>query len=1037
MRDHRRRPAHVLLALTSGMALAVSGVTVSPAAATPAPPRLAPVGPGVAADLGALPLITPYAVFVNVRGGTAETRAALVADHGLEVSKDFPSVGAVYAYGTLGAVATLRSDPAVTYLSASRALTLQDDSSGWATRVEQVQRSIGNGPYRDSAGHILDGTGVGVAVVDSGIDGTHPDLATRIVRNTKFKCSTPVLQNTTTHLCFGPVVAQPAVDTDPSSGHGSHVAGIVAGDGTASKGTFHGVAQGASLYGYATGDGDSIFNFDVAAAYQDILDTNAAGTNTPRIRIATNSWGNAAGSAYDPNDIISQLTRALVANGVTVLFAAGNGDTTNVGGTGADDRLSSTAKDPTPGVITVANYDDAGTGTRDGVLDSSSSRGFRGHPNDYPDISAPGALITSTCRAFQPICGGLGETPEWAPYYSVLSGTSMATPHVAGLAAILYQAKPSLTPTAVEQLLQDTAYKFGAASTYEADPQNPAGTTSFDKGAGLADLQAALDAIGAAHDGGDPAQGAPSVAITSPADGITSDAKAALSVTGTATDGYVAPRPLLTQTIAAGDGGDLTAPTTGSADLVSVTAREGSVPSRTNAAVVVPGMTYTIAVRDLADRSPVYNTLLKLHQTIGGVAYESDLTWNGTTLVAAAPTATVNAPAVVAAGAVNVAANTLTFSVNFSDLGNPAPLSPAIKVYVQSYNGLSLDLAPGGIALSTLNAPEYGSFEIRRPSVTGPPATTVTLAVDGAAAQAVPLSGASPAYTWTTAIDPTTLVDGPHTATATVLTNGVVRSTRTLAFSVQRPVVVVNSVAITSPAEGSTLDRGPVTMSGTSSSNAPVAKVRSVVVQITGTGFDSGVLTADGTDTWSLPFDVGQLAGGGYTISVQLLLDGVSAATVTRSVLVPAAPVLVSCQPKALSFWKNQFNGSKKAVYLSAEANALADKGAALSGGYFSNGTALVNVLYVGGKLPAETAAARQYAPLLLNLAAGQLSASMTLPAGLSGAELLDPSVYDPAKLGTKVSTAATWIRGQFSTGDLGGAEQAAINLNTRVGLTC
>ncbi len=1018
-----RRPARVAVATLAAAGMALTA-TPALAATSAAASTLAPVSTRLAAALASLPAATPYGAYVNVRGGGAAERADLLTDHGLSVVGDFASVGVVYGTGTLGAIETLRHDPNVSYVSTDTTLKALDESSGWAMRVEQVQRAVGNGPYRDSAGRIIDGTGVGVAVVDSGIDGTHPDLANRTVRNTKYKCTTPVLQNTTTRLCFGPVVKQEVVNSDPSSGHGSHVAGIVAGDGTASKGTFRGVAPKASLYGYAVGDGQNIWNFDVAAAFQDILTTNAAGTNTPRIRVATNSWGSAAGTAYDPNDVISLLTKQLVASGVTVLFAAGNGDATGNGGTGADDRLSSTAKDPTKGVITVANYDDAGTGTRNGVLASSSSRGRKGFPNDYPDLSAPGSSITSTCRAVQAICA-TGPTLEWAPQYSSLSGTSMATPAVAGIVALLLQAQPSLTAAGIETLLQDTAFKFGLATSYEDDLQNPGGKTSFDKGAGLVDAQAALDALGTAHDGGESAQGTPQIAITSPADGALNDGTATIAVTGTAADGYVAPRPFTAQVIASGDGGDLPSPAAGAADVAGLTATETAT-----------GVRYALSVRNLADAGPVGGDWV-VRQVINGASYATEVLWNGTTASASTSTSATfnNAPATEIAA--SVATNTVSWTVPFTKLGNPASMTPAIKVYVQSYQQTSADLAPGGVIVQSIVQPEYGAYVVRRPSLAGPPVTTVTLSLDGGVAQAVAVTGNSPGYNWATTVDPAGLADGTHTLAATVLTAGVARATRTIAFTVERPVVVVSDVAITSPADGTTVDRAVTPVSGTASSNAPAGQVRGVTVQVAGVGFDSGALAATGTDSWSLPFDFGAVPGGTYVLTASFTLDGAVVAMASRTVAVPAPVVLISCAPKGLSFWKNQFNGSSKAIFTTAEANALADKAVALSDGYFGSRSALVNVLYASGKLPTETSAARQYAPLLLNLAAGQLSATMGAQLGLSGAETLDPAVYDTAKVGSTVAAATSWIRAQFSTGDLTGAEKTAINLNTRTGLTC
>ncbi|MGH2779334.1 MAG: S8 family serine peptidase, partial [Actinomycetota bacterium] len=193
-----------------------------------------------------------------------------------------------------------------------------------------------------------------------------------------------------------------------------------------------------------------------------------------------------------PESIFVKLPNALVASGVSMVFAAGND-----GGDGSADMLSSMAKNPTPGVITAASYNDDNSGTRDGQLSDFSSRGEQGVPVNYPDLSAPGDTITAACLTVQPVCA-TGLDTGAAPFYSTISGTSMACPHIAGAVALLYQARPNLTPAQIEDVIQDTAHKFTAGGGYESDPQNAGGTTSFDKGAGLLDTAAALDSLGVA-----------------------------------------------------------------------------------------------------------------------------------------------------------------------------------------------------------------------------------------------------------------------------------------------------------------------------------------------------------------------------------------------------------------------------------------------------------------------------------------------------------------------------------------------------------
>jgi serine protease AprX len=179
------------------------------------------------------------------------------------------------------------------------------------------------------------------------------------------------------------------------------------------------------------------------------------------------------------------MIEALVADGVTVVFSAGNS-----GGDGSGAETSLECASPTRGVICVANYDDMDMGLRSGSISPQSSRGMVGDPGTWPDISAPGSAITSTCRRTLPVCNLLGGGPD--DDYATLSGTSMAAPHVSGIVAQLLQVRPSLTPRRVEDVLEDTAYQFEWGAAYERDPLNPGHTSSFEKGHGLVDVLTAI-----------------------------------------------------------------------------------------------------------------------------------------------------------------------------------------------------------------------------------------------------------------------------------------------------------------------------------------------------------------------------------------------------------------------------------------------------------------------------------------------------------------------------------------------------------------
>ena len=134
-----------------------------------------------------------------------------------------------------------------------------------------------------------------------------------------------------------------------------------------------------------------------------------------------------------------KLQRALAAEGVVTVWANGND-----GGDGSESLSNPPGMDPTGGVISVASYNDLGTGTRDGEVSEFSSRGAANDVSTYPDVSAPGDTITSSCRIYLPICT-TGLDPVDGGDYNTISGTSMAAPHIAGIVAQLFQDSPGAT----------------------------------------------------------------------------------------------------------------------------------------------------------------------------------------------------------------------------------------------------------------------------------------------------------------------------------------------------------------------------------------------------------------------------------------------------------------------------------------------------------------------------------------------------------------------------------------------------------------
>jgi hypothetical protein len=270
----------------------------------------------------------------------------------------------------------------------------------------------------------FDGTGVTVVVVDSGVDAGHPDLdyGTKTIRNLKSDTGT------------GPWYEIENGDT--SSGHGTHVAGTVAGNGDASAGSRAGVAPGANLIGLSVGE--LVFVTGALGGLEWTYEQSRPGNNPYNIRVCTNSWGGGGGQ-YDPQDAISVAINDLVyKNNVVTTFAAGNS-----GGTGETIQASNYGN--TPSAVCVAASTRDGTGVTD-----FSSKGMWNWVDTWPDITAPGEAIESTA-ARRTIISLLQRGTDANPYYFAISGTSMATPHVAGAAAVLMQAAPSLRTSDVRQ----------------------------------------------------------------------------------------------------------------------------------------------------------------------------------------------------------------------------------------------------------------------------------------------------------------------------------------------------------------------------------------------------------------------------------------------------------------------------------------------------------------------------------------------------------------------------------------------------------
>ena len=282
------------------------------------------------------------------------------------------------------------------------------------------------------------GGNVTVAVVDSGIDGTHPDLPMQ----------SKMLQNVKV-IPFG-LSQENVILTDTSSGHGTHVAGTIGGNGAASSGYYLGVAPDVKLVGLGAGEGIVILS--AVQAYDWILQHHAE----YNIRIVSNSWGSTGGEINLRNPIAIATLEAYK-RGILSVFAAGND--------GGYDVMNPYSL--APWVLSVA------AGKKDGVtLADFSSRGKDGDYFKHPDITAPGVdIVAARLRTV-----GITATdvfpnpvnPAWTPSYTSMSGTSMATPHVSGAAALLLSNNPQLSPDQVMDALVSTATFLPNYALHEA-----------------------------------------------------------------------------------------------------------------------------------------------------------------------------------------------------------------------------------------------------------------------------------------------------------------------------------------------------------------------------------------------------------------------------------------------------------------------------------------------------------------------------------------------------------------------------------------
>lgn len=388
---------------------------------------------------GALDEARPTPVVAVFEPGTLDAASSKLTELGLA----HRPLSHLSMAGILVTPATL---PLLGHVPGLKAVWKNEEST---LRVDESAEYVGARVVSDTYGY--SGAGVTILVMDSGIDGTHPDLrfGSKLLENV-------VPKRGSNGLVEGTRSGVVSSDVD---GHGTHVAGIAAslGQGWSGKpaGPHRGVAWGSSLVGFQAGlrQDDGAISFEALTVLEGF---NWALENQARfnIRVVSNSWG--ANGDFDPRSPVNIATLNLYKAGMVVVFAAGNE------GSEGGHTLNKYAVAPWVLAVTAGDYVNQVPGFASRGTDARQS----GLPYDHPDVVAPGVGITSTRR----LASGSDDAIHVGQdsLYTSKSGSSMAAPHVSGLAALLLQANPQLSPDDVMDLLTASATPMPRSPEWES-----------------------------------------------------------------------------------------------------------------------------------------------------------------------------------------------------------------------------------------------------------------------------------------------------------------------------------------------------------------------------------------------------------------------------------------------------------------------------------------------------------------------------------------------------------------------------------------
>jgi serine protease AprX len=377
-------------------------------------------------------------VIVQLEQGTGSAAGkALIASHGGRVTRELHIINGFGAEMGAAKAASLATEPGVRNVALNTAIKKTDSAPAddFSLKADSLatayNKSIGSQKAWDSN---YTGSGVGVAVIDTGIAGDLPDFRTSRT-------------NTTSRVVASAVVNPAASTSNDGLGHGTHIAGLIAGDGSAlsygdaNRNKYAGVAPNANLIAVKAGDEHGAATvLDVIDGLQFVVDYR----RDYNIKVVNLSLRSTEPQSYKTDPLDAAVESAWF-SGITVVVAAGN--------EGTDSDAVSYAPANDPYVISVGGVDDQGTkNTDDDTVASWSSRGVTQDGYLKPDVMAPGAHLVSTLSPGSDYASLCPQCITDGAYFKV-GGTSMAAGVVSGAIADIVQAHPDWTPNQIKGTL--------------------------------------------------------------------------------------------------------------------------------------------------------------------------------------------------------------------------------------------------------------------------------------------------------------------------------------------------------------------------------------------------------------------------------------------------------------------------------------------------------------------------------------------------------------------------------------------------------